>query len=550
MSSSATAIQDQLAQLRQSFTAHLPSRVAEIVQAQQDAMSAQWSTETLKKFHRLAHSLAGSAATFGHADIGQSARQLEIQVKPLLEQGIAPTPEQVVMIGERLKALKDLVMPTPLRRMGEQRVIRTVEAPPQEKEINRQILLVTGDGHVDQLATQIGYFGYVVRHIHGMDGLTRQLEELSPVAVIVDTDRLQTEMYSSRLAQIRKDDGTRIPIVYISSRDDLNSRLIGARGGASAYFVKPVKVSALVDKLDQLTSVRAIDAYRVMIVDDDNLLAQSYSLTLEQAGMRTNILDNPNHLLSQIGEWKPDLILMDLNMPEFTGLELAAVIRQQEEYVSIPIVFLSAETRVEKQLAAMKLGGDDFLTKPIQPDHLIASVAARAKRSHKLRSLIIRDSLTGLLNHTSIKGQLEIQLARAKRKNTPLSYVMLDLDHFKHVNDTYGHPAGDGVIKTLSRLMQQRLRKTDVIGRYGGEEFAVILSEASAASAKQIMDEIRIGFSKIPQQSGNKEFSTTFSAGIAAWPEFDDAIRLNDAADRALYQAKQNGRNNVMLALV
>jgi diguanylate cyclase (GGDEF)-like protein len=547
MDNSATAVQDQLAQLRQSFTVNLPGRVAEIAQAREDAATNQWSEETFKKFHRLLHSLAGSAATFGHAEVGQSARQVEIIVKPLVEAEIPPSPEQLGKIDERMEALKRWVRPFDMPRIARRRVIH-IEAVSRKEKDRRQILLVTGDGHLDNRIDQIGFFGYYVRHIHGMNGLAKRLAEESPVAVIIDTDRLLIEMYSNTISNIRNANGERVPFVIMSSRDDLSSRLNAARAGAAAYFVKPVKVSQMVDKLDRMSSGSTIVHYRILIIEDDNLLAQSYSLALQQAGMQTHILSDHNLLLSQLAEWKPDLILMDLNMPEFTGVELAAVIRQQEEYVSIPIVYLSAETRIEKQLAAMKLGGDDFLTKPIHPDHLVASVMARASRSQKLRSLIMRDSLTGLLNHTAIKGQLEIELARAKRVSTPLAYAMLDLDHFKRVNDTYGHPTGDGVIKTLARLLLQRLRDTDIIGRYGGEEFAVILPEASAVSAKGILDEIRVGFSKLPQQSGSEDFSTTFSAGIAAWPEFDDTIRLNDAADRALYQAKQKGRNNVVIA--
>jgi CheY-like chemotaxis protein len=150
------------------------------------------------------------------------------------------------------------------------------------------------------------------------------------------------------------------------------------------------------------------------------------------------------------------------------GFELATVIRQQEEFVGISIVFLSAESNIGRQLFALRLGGDDFLIKPIEPDHLVSVVTSRVERSRVLRSFMVRDSLTGLLNHTAIKEQLEIQLARTRRLNGKLSFAMLDIDHFKTVNDTYGHSVGDRVLKSLSRLLQQRLRETDIVGRAGG----------------------------------------------------------------------------------
>jgi diguanylate cyclase (GGDEF)-like protein len=161
---------------------------------------------------------------------------------------------------------------------------------------------------------------------------------------------------------------------------------------------------------------------------------------------------------------------------------------------------------------------------------------------------MVRDGLTGLLNHTETKGQLSIELARAKRREAPLAFAMIDLDNFKTVNDTYGHPTGDRVLKNLSRLLQQRLRKTDVIGRYGGEEFAVILIDTDGSTAFEVLDEIRAGFGQILQLSGNVEFSTTFSCGIAVFPDYPDAASLNAAADRALYEAKNSGRNQVILA--
>jgi len=218
-----------------------------------------------------------------------------------------------------------------------------------------------------------------------------------------------------------------------------------------------------------------------------------------------------------------------------------------DTYVSIPIVYLSGETDIKKQMSAMRMGGDDFLTKPIEAAHLISSVCTRAERMRIIRSHMDRDSLTSLLNHTKTREQLDIAMDRARRHGGSLSFAMIDIDHFKEVNDVYGHPTGDRVIMSLARLLQQRLRKTDVVGRYGGEEFAVIMTDTGASNAAKVLDVIRISFSRIRNMADGREFSVTFSCGIASFSGHGDAALLTSAADNALYEAKRGGRNRIVL---
>jgi diguanylate cyclase (GGDEF)-like protein len=233
-------------------------------------------------------------------------------------------------------------------------------------------------------------------------------------------------------------------------------------------------------------------------------------------------------------------------MPQCSGIELAQVIRQQDPFVSIPIVFLSAEDDTDKQLIAMSGGGDDFLTKPISAHHLISAVIARAIRSRTLRSEMIEDSLTGLLNHTRILEQLDLEIVRSKRNASPLSFAMIDIDHFKTINDSHGHPVGDRVIKGLARLLKQRLRKMDSIGRYGGEEFAIIFPQTEGKELLNKLEEIRRGFSKLLHRSADPliEFSATFSIGLAQLTDTINTVdKMVQAADKALYMAKEQGRN-------
>jgi diguanylate cyclase (GGDEF)-like protein len=178
----------------------------------------------------------------------------------------------------------------------------------------------------------------------------------------------------------------------------------------------------------------------------------------------------------------------------------------------------------------------------------VFSLSARVERYRALRGLILRDGLTGLYNHSATKEHLVREVARSKRDGTPLALAMVDIDFFKKVNDTYGHPVGDQVIRAISRLLQQRLRHGDVVGRYGGEEFAVILPATSVAAAQQVLDEIRKVFQKIRHKADDREFSATFSAGVAELADAGEAGALFRIADVALYHAKQAGRNRVAIA--
>jgi len=173
-------------------------------------------------------------------------------------------------------------------------------------------------------------------------------------------------------------------------------------------------------------------------------------------------------------------------------------------------------------------------------------------RYRALRALMVRDSLTGLLNHTNYKERLRAEVARAKRQNKLLSVAIIDIDHFKKVNDTYGHPAGDRVIKNLSRLLKQRLRGADVIGRYGGEEFALALPDTPIGVALGVINDLRESFAAIEQHAGKATFQNTFSAGVAECspqhPALMDTEALIKAADEALYVSKHGGRNRVTAA--
>ena len=319
------------------------------------------------------------------------------------------------------------------------------------------------------------------------------------------------------------------------------------RAGGDAYFTQPVEAGLLAETLDRLTGGGPADPYRVVIVEDDAELATLYAGALGEAGMTVEVVREPMAVMEPLTRLQPDLILMDLYMPGCTGPELAAVLRQQEGYIGTPIVYLSTEGGREAQIAAINAGGTEFLTKPIAPAHLVAAVAARARRGRLLATRIAHDSLTGLLNHSHLKQQIEIEISRADREKWEVAYAMIDLDRFKSINDSFGHTAGDRLLKSLARLLRQRLRRSDVLGRYGGDELAVLLPHTDGPTALRVLDEIRDNFSRLRLSTGDREMAATLSCGVAVYPACPGARDLVERADAALYEAKGAGRNRVVL---
>lgn len=173
------------------------------------------------------------------------------------------------------------------------------------------------------------------------------------------------------------------------------------------------------------------------------------------------------------------------------------MIRQDLDLIGLAIVYLSTELEKTNQAVAMRRGVDDFLQKPICDQELVAAVSSRVARFSELGSVINRDCMTKLLNHSAIKLRLDAEYALAIRSKQPLAFAMIDIDHFKKVNDTYGHPVGDRVIRSLAQLLKQRMHKCDVIGRYGGEEFAVVMPNTNVKQAKEVIDALRKQFTQI-----------------------------------------------------
>jgi diguanylate cyclase (GGDEF)-like protein len=546
-----TELTAQLEILQRAFVASLPAKISRMEALLQECASAfntgqAWPAKTIREAHLLTHSLAGSGGTFGCHALGQAAGALEVLLTPLLSADFAINQHAIEQISRGLATIKAASL-EPAAQPTEPLPTKLTKAETVRRE--QFIYLVEDDTALAaSLAAQLTHFGYRVRSFASPTEIAPDPASPLPTAIIMDIG-FPTGMLAGPAAvkNALQESFHGVPVLFISARGDFEARLEAVRAGGVAYFTKPVDIGALVNALDSFTSQTRPAAFRILLVDDSESISAFYQQVLSAAGMETMVVHDPSKIGGPLAEFSPDLILMDIYMPVCNGIELATLIRQQPNFVGVPIVFLSSETNTNRHMVAMRQGGDDFLCKPIDPARLISVVTNRAERGRILRARMTTDGLTGLLNHSHLKEQLETEIIRSKRYGKPLVFAMIDIDNFKQVNDTWGHAAGDRVLRSLAKLLRQRLRRTDIAGRYGGEEFGLILSDIDAPTALTLLDSIRRDFSALRHANNDKEFNVTFSAGIASFPQHETADSISCAADAALYAAKNTGRNRIVL---
>jgi two-component system, cell cycle response regulator len=298
---------------------------------------------------------------------------------------------------------------------------------------------------------------------------------------------------------------------------------------------------------------------RILVVDDNEDNIEIIAMRLRFRGYDIVEARDGEQALALVRDCAPDLILLDVMLPDIDGYEISRRIKGSEDLPFIPIILVTARDSTQDKVAGLDAGADDYLTKPINFPELEARVRSmlRIKRlqdeleekNRELERLSISDGLTGLYNHRHIHGLLAEEFERVARTNDCMSVAMFDLDRFKAVNDTYGHQAGDRVLIEAADILRESARDIDRLGRYGGEEFMVLLPETCAEDAAVFVERVRREFARRPFDIGRDEpLSMTLSAGVATHPHatIDSVETLVRLADEALYAAKAAGRNRVI----
>ena len=530
--SAPTEIVNELAAMNAEYGRHLRRRLSSLTEALGKARAG--SRDAVEAAYYDAHKLHGSAGSFGFGSVGEAAGRLEALVKPareglevdweaaeaalheLAETITGPTPlaegqRPTSLMGTVLVVDDDAEWLAEVEKMGREQEVRVVPAQGVEEALER-----AREQWVDGALLHV--------HLGGTDGGFEAAARL----------RSEGELHS-------------LPLGFFSAEGDLAHRLAAAHVGGSLYLRRPFVPADLIGAVERLVAARRPERSRVLVLADEDEDRRALIQAVSGQQVEVTALDDPFRLLEALAEHRPELLLLDVELPGPSVFDLCRIVRSMPEWEELPILLITSQLGQEFRVAAFESGADDYLTKPLLREELLARMHARLERVRLTRERSERDALTGLYLRRPFLETLRARLGEARRQQRPVALCFLDVDHFKRVNDEYGHMAGDQVLSRLGRLLATRFRREDVRGRWGGEEFVVALTGETAERAREILARTAVELTKV-EFSGDQgqPFHITFSAGIAEFPkDGEDAESLLREADTRLYRAKNNGRNRI-----
>lgn len=427
------------------------------------------------------------------------------------------------------------------------------------------LLLVSDDaGTINSVTANLDYNQFclfVLRKVHDFTRIVERIIEQELTGILMLDEQIQD---SGKIWQYLYEEGIKIPIVLITRREAIFKS--GIRYQADEILYKPLDSLEINTRLIGLRKIVEMERQlkldglllggkaKVLLVEGNAIQRNTMAKQLTGHGFSIYTAADGEEALELATSALPEVILLDLMIPKVDGLEVCRRLKSYQPTTNIPVVVTSTSQSIEEKIKALKNGAHDFLMKPVNSQELLIRIRFLLRQKQLMENLLIqasKDPLTGLNNRRQLMLDLRHETERVKRYGTPLSLILLDIDYFKKYNDTYGHPAGDEILRQVANLLAPNLRTFDKIARYGGEEFVIILPQTELKGAAAVAEKLRRLVEKhpFPGEETQPQGKLTISLGVADFSGRTDSV--DDfllQADRAMYRAKSSGRNCVAIA--
>jgi diguanylate cyclase (GGDEF)-like protein len=517
--------------LRKHYGAKVPALFAELGELLVIASEKRDSVAELQEAHRIAHMLNGTAGSVGFSDVSSAVHSLEAALKEML----------------RMRRLTSVPAQSPV---PSNHPSDSIGATSDEgTSLLATVLVVDDDPDFLSTVKAMGRENLVnVKTVSSAREALAAVRETRVDAAIIDIILAKGEDAFAIARNIRALPGYRdLPLGFISVDSSVSQRIAAAHAGASIFLDKPLQSTEFVAAVRRLVPLEEPSRPKILVVDDDPDFLKTMVMLLESEGIEVVTLATAENIVDEMAVIRPDMVLLDVVMEKVNGMDACRVLRSTEMWRDTPILMLTVFGNRRMLVKCFECGADDYVEKPIIKEELLARIRLRLDRIQMYRERADIDVLTGLPTRRPFIELLKMRLAEGVRFNKPVALCLLDLDHFKRINDTYGHLAGDRVLSGLGLLLSSRFRTMDVRGRWGGEEFVVAFYGEDSDTAQMIVNRVLEELRQMVFNGDHGEtFSVTFSAGVASFPsDGKNAEELFRQVDRNLYHAKEKGRNRI-----
>lgn len=530
-------LDELLVALRREYVADGPARLAELRKDLAAFLAGE--PDAIESLTNRFHRLAGSGGSYGFEDISTISREVELWLRkaPIVAQN-TESRGRLSQAVERLSAAFDTAALD----------VDLGQDLPQHGDFGWRARVVGPSGaqqrQIEQLLSQAGY---LVSLDPGTGEPARVPLSERPDLLVLLADASGPDPYATATAWSAA--GPARPRAMVLIDGGGQSDPVRAVSAGIDTVLGPDRVAAELPRFAKTLARIGAPPSRVLLAVRDAKMAAELTKALEPANLQVATYSDMTAVHEALLREPPDVVIAELVLP-VDGLALTRLMRQDARFALLPVIILATEDSVGARIDAIKAGADHLLVHPVEGPLLTHLVVSRAERGRRLREMVHRDGLTGLLNHATLMAELEHTLEYARRHGETFGFIMADVDHFKRINDQFGHLVGDQVLLHLARLLQQTVRASDLIGRYGGEEFGLVLRRTDRAGAGILAGKLRHALITEPALIGEgRQLPIRISMGVACYPADGlTAAALALQADQALYRAKRGGRDRVEYA--
>ncbi len=530
------ALQEVLQQVWGQFKQSWEARMALFEQAIAQLTTGTLDQELQASVKAETHRLIGSLGSLGVPKGSEVARQIEqlLKLEPLGKYQARQLEELVIRLKQAVEDKPSTTATTPNFKIGSGRLL----------VVDDDVLLT------EQIKLEANAWGFHVEVVTDLTTAKRSISSHLPDIIVLDLAFSHSQENGLTLLAELAQQAPSIPVLVLTAKNELRDRVEVARLGGNIFLEKPISPEAIVKAATQELNRTQKPEAKILIVDDDlYILAALYNL-LTPWGFQVETLADPQQFWQTLATIVPDLLILDIEMPGFSGIELCQVVRSDPRWSDLPVLFLSGHKDADIVHQVFAVGADDYVQKPIVGPELMARILNRLERIRTLHRFADIDELTGTATRRKSILELEKLIHLAECQNQPLCFMILDLDHFKHINDQHGHETGDRVLELFGRYLKQFFRPKDIVARWGGEEFVLgLYGITQEQGAKRLTNFLETWCQQEFTGANYETFRVTFSAGVVEYSRNCTKLQeLYVAADAALYQAKAMGRNRVLIS--